>query len=183
MQARVRVLGEQEHRLLLALGTRRAAMGPWKRSRTAHRSDSEASRLGLNLLLSNHCHWHRLVCYGLTSAPFVASGRRLWTRGAGSISSSEPLNVHFSIGIGHSHVKERNFLPLWPAPPREGGTRGVRRPHARRSLSRPRNDDPIRASALGCLGGLDTRAGGVHREAIHRDCLVLGALDRLPTAS
>ena len=29
----------------------------------AHRSDSEASRLGLNLLLSNHCHWHRLVCY------------------------------------------------------------------------------------------------------------------------
>eukprot|EP01043_Picozoa_sp_COSAG02_P028140 COSAG02_NODE_1691_length_11296_cov_7.891757_17_plen_95_part_00 len=48
----------------------------------------------------------------LTSAPFVASGRRLWTRGAGSISSSEPLNVHFSIGIGHSHVKERNFLPV-----------------------------------------------------------------------
>ena len=36
---------------------------PWKRSRMAHRSDSEASRLGLNLLLSNHCHWHRLVCY------------------------------------------------------------------------------------------------------------------------
>ena len=32
-------------------------------------------------------------------------------------SSSEPLNVHFSIGImigiGYSHVKERNFLPLW----------------------------------------------------------------------
>ena len=27
-------------------------------------------------------------------------------------SSSEPLNVHFSIGIGYSHVKERNFLPL-----------------------------------------------------------------------
>eukprot|EP01043_Picozoa_sp_COSAG02_P083748 COSAG02_NODE_21710_length_777_cov_15.188791_1_plen_68_part_10 len=25
------------------------------------------------------------------------------------------MNVHFSIGIGHSqsHVKERNFLPLW----------------------------------------------------------------------
>eukprot|EP01043_Picozoa_sp_COSAG02_P059462 COSAG02_NODE_7586_length_2947_cov_2.376404_3_plen_102_part_00 len=36
----------------------------------------------------------------------------------GSISSSEPLNVHFSIGImigigySQSHVKERNFLPL-----------------------------------------------------------------------
>ena len=39
---------------------------PWKRSRMAHRSDSEASRLGLNLLLSNHCHWHRLVCYAST---------------------------------------------------------------------------------------------------------------------
>ena len=49
----------------------------------------------------------------LTSAPSVASGRRLWTRGAGSISSSGPLNVHFSIGIGYSHVKERNFLPGW----------------------------------------------------------------------
>ena len=36
---------------------------PWKRSRMAHRSDLETSRLGLNLLLSNHCHWHRLVCY------------------------------------------------------------------------------------------------------------------------
>ena len=36
---------------------------PWKRSRMAHRPDSETSRLGLNLLLSNHCHWHRLVCY------------------------------------------------------------------------------------------------------------------------
>ena len=39
---------------------------PWKRSRMAHRSDSEASRLGLNLLPSNHCHWHRLVCYDTT---------------------------------------------------------------------------------------------------------------------
>ena len=40
---------------------------PWKRSRMAHLSDSETtcSRLGLNLLLSNHCHWHRLVCYGI----------------------------------------------------------------------------------------------------------------------
>ena len=32
-------------------------------------------------------------------------------------SSSEPLNVHFSIGIGCSHVKERNFLPLCAAHP------------------------------------------------------------------
>ena len=36
---------------------------PWKRVWMTHRSDLEASRLGLNLLLSNHCHWHRLVCY------------------------------------------------------------------------------------------------------------------------
>ena len=50
---------------------------PWKRSRMAHRSDSEASRLGLNLLLSNHCHWHRLVCY----EPVPVSGARCPARG------------------------------------------------------------------------------------------------------
>ena len=36
---------------------------PWKRSRMAHRSDSEASRLGLKPSSLAYCHWHRLVCY------------------------------------------------------------------------------------------------------------------------
>ena len=59
----------------------------------AHRSDSEASRLGLNLLLSNHCHWHRLVCYdpgnyneqpprGLLSYPFTVL---VWEKSPGEV--------------------------------------------------------------------------------------------------
>eukprot|EP01043_Picozoa_sp_COSAG02_P011522 COSAG02_NODE_424_length_22575_cov_79.088361_18_plen_178_part_00 len=40
-------------------------------------------------------------------------------------SSSEPLNVRFSIGIGHSHVKERIFLPLWAAAAARGRRRAA----------------------------------------------------------